>query len=74
MLDFEIQFLTVASVKRPILHQHTKFSKDRSNHREDIAFFVISQDGGCTGPICVVVPNFIKICQRLQRYGDLTVF
>jgi len=29
------------AVKRPILHQHTKFSKDRSNHYGDIAIFVI---------------------------------
>ena len=34
-------FLTVRAVKRPILHQRTKFRKDRSNHRGDIATFVI---------------------------------
>ena len=34
-------FLTVGAVKRPILHQRTKFRKDRSNHCEDIAIFVI---------------------------------
>jgi len=28
-------------VKRPILHQHTKFAKDRSNRCGDIAIFVI---------------------------------
>jgi len=39
-------FLTVVAVKRPILHQHTKFSKDRSNRCGDIAIFVIYQEGG----------------------------
>ena len=29
------------------MHQHTKFHKDRSNRCEDIAIFVIFQDGGC---------------------------
>ena len=31
---------------RPILHQCTKFRKDRSNRCGDIAIFVIFQDGG----------------------------
>jgi len=34
-------FLTVGEVKRPILHQRTKFRKDRSNRCGDIAIFVI---------------------------------
>ena len=34
-------FLTVGVVKRPILHQSTKFRKDRSNRGGDIAIFVI---------------------------------
>ena len=34
-------FLPVGAVKRPILHQRTKFRKDRSNRCGDIAFFVI---------------------------------
>jgi len=43
---YEIQtFLTVGEVKRPILHQHTKFRKNRSNRCGDIAIFVIFQDG-----------------------------
>ena len=29
------------AVKRPILHQRTKFRKDRSNRYRDIAIFVI---------------------------------
>ena len=36
-------FLTVRAGKRPILHQHTKFRKDRSNRCRDIAIFVIFQ-------------------------------
>ena len=31
----------VGAVKRPILHQRTKFRKDRSNRCGDIAIFVI---------------------------------
>jgi len=38
--------LTVGAVKRTILHQHTKFRKNRSNRYGDIAIFVIFQDGG----------------------------
>ena len=34
-------FLTVGAVKRPILHKHTKFRKDRSNRCGYIAIFVI---------------------------------
>jgi len=39
-------FSTVGAVKGHILHQRTKFYKDRSNHYGDIAIFVIFQDGG----------------------------
>jgi len=38
-LKFEI--FTIGAVKRPILHQRTKFRKDRSNRCGDIAIFVI---------------------------------
>ena len=41
----KFKFLTVGEVKRPILHQRTKFRKDRSNRCENIAIFVIFQDG-----------------------------
>jgi len=34
------------AVEGHILHQHTKFYKDRSNRYGDIAIFVIFQDGG----------------------------
>jgi len=37
----KLNFLTVSVVKKPILHQHTKFRKDRSNRCGDIAIFVI---------------------------------
>jgi len=33
-------------VKGHILHQHTKFYKNRSNRYRDIAIFVIFKDGG----------------------------
>ena len=41
------KFLMVGAVKRPILHQRTKFRKDRSNRCGYVAIFVIFfQDGG----------------------------
>jgi len=42
----KFKFLTVGAVKKPILHQRTKFRKDRSNRCGDIAIFVIFKDGG----------------------------
>jgi len=42
----KFKLLTVGEVKRPILHQRTKFRKDRSNRCGDIAIFAIFQDGG----------------------------
>ena len=41
-----MNFLIVGAVKGHILHQRTKFYKDRSNRWGDIAIFVIFQDGG----------------------------
>ena len=41
-LEFvKFEFLTVVAVKRPILHQRTKFCKDRSNRCGYMAIFVI---------------------------------
>jgi len=41
-LEFlKFSFLTVKALKRAILHHHTKFRKDQSNHCEDNAIFVI---------------------------------
>ena len=37
----KFNLLTVGEVKRPILHQHTRFRKDRSNRCGDITIFVI---------------------------------
>jgi len=42
----KFDFLTVGAFKGPILHQRTKFRKDRPNRYGDIAIFVIFQDGG----------------------------
>ena len=42
----KFNFLTVAAVKGPILHQWTKLRKDLSNRFGDIAIFVTFQDGG----------------------------
>jgi len=36
-----LKVLTVGAVKKPILHQRTKFRKDRLNRCRDIAIFVI---------------------------------
>jgi len=72
-------------VKRPILHQRTKFRKGRSNRYGDIAIFVIfkmaaakiqnfngrSPVGGQCASSCQISFKSVK---RLQRYGHLTVF
>jgi len=42
----EIQTFLGGEVKRPILHQRTKFRIDRTNRCGDISIFVIFQDGG----------------------------
>jgi len=39
----EFGFFNGRAVKRPTLHQRTKFRKDRSNRCGDIAIFVIFQ-------------------------------
>ena len=39
----KFNFLTVGAVKRPILHQRTKFRNDRSNRCGDIAIFMTFQ-------------------------------
>ena len=39
----KFDFFNGRAVKRPILHQRTKFCKDRSNRSGDIAIFVIFQ-------------------------------
>jgi len=68
----------LGAVKRYILHQRTKFHKDRSNRYGDIAIFVIFQDGGrrrfgfgrfgrCKRPIFFTVPNLVKIGQTVAE-------
>jgi len=42
----KFNFLTVGAVKRPILHQRTKFCKDQSNGCGYIAVFCDFQHGG----------------------------
>ena len=42
----KFEFFNGRAVKRHILHQRTKFYKDRSNRYGDIAIFVIFKDGG----------------------------
>ena len=80
----------VEAVKGHILLQLTKFYKDRSNCYGDIAIFVIFQDGGrrhfgfskfeiltlvrCKRPICVTVPNFVKIGQTTAHIWRFNVF
>jgi len=75
-------------VKRPILHQRTKFRKNRSNRCGYIAIFVTFQHGSCRHLEFLKIRNFNAVggqyassCQissksvkQLQRYGDLTVF
>ena len=79
LLKFEI--FNAGAVKRPILHQRTKFGKDRSNRYGDIAIFVIFKMAAAAilnfqkfkiltvdplyGPMCVTTPNFIKIGQTV---------
>ena len=53
--------LTVGAVKRPILHQHTKFRKDRSNRCGYITIFVIFQ------MVAAAILNF-------QKFEILMVF
>ena len=42
----KFEFFNGRAVKGPILHQLSKFRKDRSNRCRDVAIFVIFQDGG----------------------------
>ena len=37
----KFEFFTAGAVKRPILHQRTKFRKDRSNRCKYIAIYVV---------------------------------
>ena len=69
----KIRIFNGRAVKGHILHQRTKFYKDRSNRYGHLAIFVIFQDGGrrhfvfSKYEICVTVPNLIKIGQTIAE-------
>jgi len=88
---WKFNFLMAWTVKRRILHNRAKFREDLSIPCFDIAICVVFEDddrrhlvflirnyNGLSpvgGPICVNLPNFIKIGQTVAEiYGDLTVF
>jgi len=82
---FEIHFLTIGAVKRPIVHHRiNKFRKGRSNCCGDIKISVIFQDGGRhhhgffkNSNFNVTMPNFIKIGQtvaEIWRYAVRVFF
>jgi len=54
----KFEFSTVRAVKRTILHQHTKFRKDRSNRCGDIAIFVIFKMAAAAILNCQKIQNF----------------
>ena len=80
---WKINFLTVWAVKRPILHNRAKFREDRSIRYHIAIFVGFSRwrpppsrflkdskfqrSIPCRGPICVTVPNFIKIRQTVAQ-------
>jgi len=60
----KFDFLTVRAVKRPIVHQRTKFRKDRSNRCGDIAIFVA---------IFVIFKMAAAVMLNFQKIKILTV-
>ena len=62
-------FLMVCAVKGHILHQFTKFHKDRSNRYGDIAIFVIFQDGG--RPPFLKTVKSLYLCNRLTDFDEI---
>ena len=71
------KFLTVGAVNRPILHQRTKFCKDRSNRYGDIAIFVIFQNGGrppswiCWAPIGTTHDDHLMVSIVVQNLFEI---
>jgi len=74
----KFEFFNSRAVKGPILHQLSKFRKDRSNHCGDIAILVIFQDSdhrhlgfskiqnfNGTSAVRVTLPDLIKIGQTV---------
>jgi len=64
---WKFKFFDGLGVKRPNLHNLAKLRKDLSIGCCDIAIFVVFQEGFRRGPICVTVPNFIKIGQTVAK-------
>jgi len=62
----KFEFFTAGAVKRPILHQRTKFRKDRSNRCKYIAIFVIFNMSAAA------ILNFrkLEILMVGPQYGD----
>ena len=54
----KFDFFNRRTVKGPIMHQLSKFRKDRSNCCGDIAIFVIFQDGSCRHLGFLKIRNF----------------
>jgi len=79
----KLNFLTASVVKKPILHQRTKFRKDWSNRCRDIAISVIFKMAAtailersirCKGNMCVDVPNIIQIGQTIAEIWRFNAF
>jgi len=67
----KFEFFNGLAVKGYILHQRTKFHKDRSNRYRDIAIFVIFQDGGCRHFGFSKIRNFNDISAVRGQYASL---
>jgi len=69
ILNFRnFKFLTVGTVKRVELHQHTKFRQNRSNRDRDMAICRFFQDDGRP-------PSWIcNACVGTTHEGHLVVF
>jgi len=67
----EIRFFNGRAVKGPILHQLSKFRKDRSNCCGDIAIFVIFQDGSCRHLGFLKIRNFNGRSAVRVQYASL---
>ena len=63
--------MCIRDSKRPILHQRTKFRKDRSNRCRDIAIFVIFQDSGHRHLGFLKIRNFNSTSAVRVQYASL---
>ena len=64
-------FLTVGAVKRPILHQRTKFRKDRSNRCRYIAIFVIFKNPRWRTAAILKGVKSPYLCNRLTDFDEI---